>query len=371
VTNAPAPEPRGAARGVHPVVVDAPAKINFGLRIVARRPDGYHNIDTVMLPLDLCDRLSVAHGSRPGIHLQVEGAELPLDLANLASRGAAAACRALGLEPRLELRLEKRIPVAAGLGGGTSDAAAALRAVETLAGKTLPPGQRFALARSLGADVPFFLDPRPVRARGIGDELEPLDEIPELAWLLVALPFPVLTGEVYAAAGRELTLPRVPSSMPALSALALLACSSSEGSSRERSSREGTHRVAVVGAGRSHESSARGSSGPGGSLPPLCTSESRGCGSEGRDLASPENDLERVTGRRHPEVGEAQRVLRGLGARVTGMSGSGPTVYGNFASCAVAQAALAQAVLPAGARAWVAMSPPSACTEPSWGVAKR
>jgi 4-diphosphocytidyl-2-C-methyl-D-erythritol kinase len=270
----------------------APAKLNLGLRVLARRPDGYHEIETLFVPIDWCDDLDVRVGERPGIHLTVLGADLPSDASNLAVRAAALACAETGLAPRLELRLRKRIPVAAGLGGGSSDAAAALRAVRQLSGSPLPESRWRELALRLGADVPFFLDPRPSIGRGLGEQLEPLTDFPRLWCVLVAFPFGVSTAEVYQGATRELTLPRAPSSIPALL-------------------------------------------GPG-------------------LAASPPNDLEAFTVRHHPEIELARAALRDRGASVTGMSGSGPTVYGCFESRAQAQHAARGADFPAGTRVRVA-----------------
>ena len=206
--------------------------------------------------------------------------------------------------------LEKRIPVAAGLGGGSSDAAAALLAVEVLAGETLADAPRRSLALALGADVPFFLDPRPALGRGVGERLQALPDVPEMHWLLVVFPFPVSTAEVYAAASAELTLPRRESSIAALL-------------------------------------------GPSGVL------------------SSPPNDLERVSSRRHPEIGAARRELERAGAMLTGMSGSGPTVYGRFEDAVAAQRASRTLSLPDGARTIITSSPGSASVHWGWGVAKR
>jgi 4-diphosphocytidyl-2-C-methyl-D-erythritol kinase len=178
----------------------APAKLNLGLRILSRREDGYHEIETVFVPLALYDRLEIARSGAAGIDLAVEGAELPEGRGNLVVRAAEEGCRALGLATGLRIRLEKRIPVAAGLGGGSSDAAATLAGLEALAGRRLPEAERRALAVGLGADVPFFLDPRPALARGVGDVLAPLDRVPELWWVLVLLPFPISTARAYRAA---------------------------------------------------------------------------------------------------------------------------------------------------------------------------
>ena len=116
----------------------APAKLNLGLRILGRRDDGYHEIETVFLPLRLYDELELCWSETPGIQLDLSGhaaSGLPTGPENLVTRAALATCAALGVTEGLRIRLEKRIPIAAGLGGGSSDAAATIRGVEQLAGK--------------------------------------------------------------------------------------------------------------------------------------------------------------------------------------------------------------------------------------------
>jgi 4-diphosphocytidyl-2-C-methyl-D-erythritol kinase len=163
----------------------APAKLNLGLELVARRSDGYHDIQTVFLPLRLYDRLVIEPTPDRGVSLDVGSAELSLDAENLAVRAAEAVCQALDPQLGVRIELRKQIPIAAGLGGGSSDAAAALMGVEALAAEPLDPERRAAIARTLGADVPFFLNPVPCVGRGIGDQLEPLPGLPEMHWVLL------------------------------------------------------------------------------------------------------------------------------------------------------------------------------------------
>ena len=185
----------------------APAKLNLGLHILSRRDDGYHEIETLFVPLRLWDRLEIertpADGTG-GVRLEISGADLAAGPANLAARAAQVGCAGLGLAPDLRIRLDKRIPVAAGLGGRSSDAAAVLLGLEALCGRALPEPERHELARGLGADVPFFLDPRPALGRGVGDRLEPLSGVPEQWWVLALLPFEIATAKAYAAAASRL-----------------------------------------------------------------------------------------------------------------------------------------------------------------------
>jgi 4-diphosphocytidyl-2-C-methyl-D-erythritol kinase len=173
----------------------APAKLNLFLELLARRPDGYHEIDSVFAAIDLHDTLAFEPAAR--LSLEVEG-DAPAGQENLAWRAAEA------LGARVRIRLTKRIPIGGGLGGGSSDAAAVLR---TLGGDQ-PPGRLQAIARSLGADVPFFLAGGLARCRGVGDVVEPLPPAAGRRFLLLLPELPMETARVYSAAGPLLTAPR-------------------------------------------------------------------------------------------------------------------------------------------------------------------
>lgn len=149
---------------------EAAAKINLGLRILRRRNDGYHDIDTVMLRLAWYDTVRAAPSE--DLSLTCSDPGLPSDEANLCIRAALGLAARVGVKPRGSLHLEKRIPTGAGLGGGSSDAAATLRLLIDLWGVELAGDDLIKLAARLGADVPFFLGPSPARATGIGDRLE-------------------------------------------------------------------------------------------------------------------------------------------------------------------------------------------------------
>ncbi len=151
-----------------------PAKVNLYLRVLGKRPDGYHELVTVMQPLSLADELTVTPGG-PGLNFSCDHPGLPRGKGNLVWRAARAFEEAAGRRLAVRLTLKKRIPVAAGLGGGSSDAAAALLALNQLADGPLSQDELHRLARQLGADVPFFLEDGPAVARGIGEVLAPLD----------------------------------------------------------------------------------------------------------------------------------------------------------------------------------------------------
>ncbi len=175
------PVPRD--RRLAPVIRLAPAKLNLTLAVVGRRPDGFHELHSVMVTLGLADRLSIAPAAGPADTLAVSGLDAGPAAENLVLRAIAAARAALGREAAtgpLAARLEKLVPVAAGLGGGSSDAAAALDAAfEAWAVETaLDPGTvaalRAGLAAAIGSDVPFFLTGGAALVTGRGEHVEPL-----------------------------------------------------------------------------------------------------------------------------------------------------------------------------------------------------
>jgi 4-diphosphocytidyl-2-C-methyl-D-erythritol kinase len=171
----------------------APAKINLALVVGPARADGKHEVATVLQRVDLADRVEV----RSAAALAVDGfAGDTLVRDSLQALAAAA-----GGEPRWSATITKRIPVASGLGGGSSDAATALRLANETLETPLPPGELHALAASLGADVPFFLADGPQLGRADGSELEPL-ELPQDYWVVLVLPHGAVkpsTASVYAA----------------------------------------------------------------------------------------------------------------------------------------------------------------------------
>ncbi|MFL5380920.1 MAG: 4-(cytidine 5'-diphospho)-2-C-methyl-D-erythritol kinase [Longimicrobiaceae bacterium] len=157
----------------------APAKVNLRLRILAREESGYHQLETVFCAISLADDVVVARGEA-GIRLEVEGGvETGPPEHNLAVRAAERFHREMGIAPAVDLHLTKRIPAAAGLGGGSSDAAAVLRALNALHGDPLSRAALLQLAIELGADVPFFLCGSPLAlAWGRGERLMPLPPLP-------------------------------------------------------------------------------------------------------------------------------------------------------------------------------------------------
>ena len=169
----------------------ATAKLNLALVVGPTRRDGKHEVVTVLQRLDLADRVAIA----PAAALRIEG--FPAD--TLVRRALEALADAAGVEPRWRARITKRIPVAAGLGGGSSDAATALRLANATLSEPLPHETLHELACRLGADVPFFLCEGPQLGRGDGSDLEPLD-LPQDYWVLLLQPIGVTkasTADVY------------------------------------------------------------------------------------------------------------------------------------------------------------------------------
>ena len=188
-----------AAAGV--VEEHAPAKVNLDLLITGRRADGYHELDSLVVFTSPADRL-VLHPA-PDLSLEMGG---PFAAAlggadNLVLRAAQVLAAHAGRAPQARIVLEKNLPVAAGLGGGSADAAATLRGLDRLWRLGLGTAALAPLAERLGADVPVCLAARPARMRGIGERLEPVPDLPALALLLVNPRRPLATAAVFAALG--------------------------------------------------------------------------------------------------------------------------------------------------------------------------
>jgi 4-diphosphocytidyl-2-C-methyl-D-erythritol kinase len=259
------------------ITLKAPAKVNYRLDVLRKRPDGYHDLRMIMQPIDLCDQVTIRRAPRPGITVTCGARGVPDGEGNIAWRAARALFDPDSDSRGLAIDIVKRIPVAAGLGGGSSDAAAVLSGVNRLLG--LSQERLMEIGTGLGADVPFFLLGGPALAEGIGERLTPLEGIPQ-AWLALINPsFPVSTAWAYGQINLSLTtnapIPYIPLFYGTLDEVtAILA-----------------------------------------------------------------NDLERVTMEAHPVIGNIKELLRQAGALGTLMSGSGPTVFGIFADEATARAA--------------------------------
>jgi len=258
-------------RAIPAMRVETPAKLNLILKVVGRRADGYHELISLMVPVNLVDRVTFSRGA-PGIHLTCQGIPVPENNDNLVFRAADAFFSRARRKPSISITLHKNIPVAAGLGGGSSDAAATLRALNTLSGHPLGTAALAETALTLGADVPFFLQNLPSIARGVGEQLEPVSDWPEYWYVIVTPPVSVSTAWVYNNLKLELTTP---------------------------------------GNGYIVNPLRKDWSAIGGLL---------------------ENDLERVTAARYPVIKSIKGILVEAGAEGALMSGSGPSVFGIFRS---------------------------------------
>ena len=182
------------------ITLAAPAKINLSLRILGKRPDGYHELETLMAPLRLADSVEISHGGGEGIRFLCNDPDLPAGGDNLCVKAAKAFLKETGLHHGLSITLLKRIPHGAGLGGGSSDAAAVLRGLNDLFDHPLVAEELHLLAAGLGSDVPFFLHGGPAWCRGRGEVVEPLEKaesLPERTLLLIKPPFPIPTPWAY------------------------------------------------------------------------------------------------------------------------------------------------------------------------------
>lgn len=180
--------------------IRAPAKINLSLRVVGKRSDGYHLLDTVMIPVGLYDEIEITRPKskrKIGLRVTCDDPRVPSGRKNLAYRAAALLLGSRAEKTQLHIHIRKKIPVGAGLGGGSSDAAATLCALNRLFRLRKSRIELVSLAKSLGADVPFFIFGRGTRARGIGDELRPFKS-PRRFWVVIVYPrFPISTRWVY------------------------------------------------------------------------------------------------------------------------------------------------------------------------------
>ena len=181
----------------------SPAKVNLHLEVLRRRHDGYHEIETILQAIALFDHLEVTlveryPGGAPRIALTVAGPRnVPADETNLAWRAARHFCRECGLSGKIVIHLDKRIPAAAGLGGGSGNAAAVLVACDRLFATKLEESDLRRLGADLGADVPFFISGGAAMARGTGTRLTPLPAIRGARFLIVKPDMELSTSEVY------------------------------------------------------------------------------------------------------------------------------------------------------------------------------
>lgn len=285
-------EERRPLRDAAAVCVAAQAKVNLRLRILAREASGFHQLETLLLRLELADTIRVRR--RPsGLSIDVGGESVareelgPVEQ-NLAWRAAVAWREAAGGGEGFAIELEKRVPVGGGLGGGSADAGAVLRALDAMSAEPLGEGRLMAIAARLGADVPFLTSESPYAlAWGRGERLLPLPPLPSRIAVLFVPPFRVNTAEAY----RWLA-------------------DSRSGGGEPDAGRAGPGALAAD-AGAGEVALSLGALGDWAELERLAV-----------------NDFEPVVAARHPEVAEIVGALRSDGSRIAMLSGSGSTVFG-------------------------------------------
>jgi 4-diphosphocytidyl-2-C-methyl-D-erythritol kinase len=253
------------------VTIDTPAKINLFLKILGKRPDGYHDIYSLVQTVNLYDTLTISEIDR-GTELIGNTTKVPLDSSNIIWKAVELLRRLTGFAQGIQINLTKRIPVGAGLGGGSSDAAATLKGVTQLLDLNLSRQQLQQLGATLGSDVPFFFSTGSAIISGRGEMVEEVKIATDYSVFLVVPDFAVSTAEAYAKVKIALTNS---SNMPTFN--------------REKMSAE---------------------------LLPL--------------LDQLGNDFERLVTSDHPAVASCMQFLREAGARVVGLSGSGSAFFGLF-----------------------------------------
>ena len=175
----------------------APAKVNLSLRVLRRREDGFHEIESLMCPVSIFDTLEIVLRDEAGFEFVCDDPSLPTGEENLVVRAAKLFCASCGLEPRMRIVLTKRIPHGAGLGGGSSDAATTLIGLNRLFDTRLEREALAAMAAELGSDIPFFIYQSAAMIRGRGEHVEPVDFPHTLPLLLFKPPFGVPTSWAY------------------------------------------------------------------------------------------------------------------------------------------------------------------------------
>ncbi len=189
------------------IVLKCPAKINLFLKVVSKREDGFHNLETVMQTIDLCDELSIERVGE-GIEFDCDSDEVPAGEGNISYKAAKLFLEKSGLRGGMKIKLVKNIPVAAGLGGGSSDAAGVFLGLNRLFGNPFLQSDLVDMASELGSDVPFFLYGGTALCRGKGEIVEPLPDAP-LFWVVLVNPgIKVSTASIYNKLNLSLTRPQ-------------------------------------------------------------------------------------------------------------------------------------------------------------------
>ena len=187
----------------------APAKVNLSLRVLGRRPDGFHELDSLMVRVSVFDALEIERTSSGGLEFSCDAPDVPADDSNLVVRAARLFCTTTGAAPDLRIHLQKEIPHGGGLGGGSSDAASTLVALNTIFSLGLTKDFLAGMGAQIGSDVPFFIYETDARIGGRGEVVTPVSPVGKLPLLLVKPPFGVPTPWAYQHWSRSVQLPGV------------------------------------------------------------------------------------------------------------------------------------------------------------------
>lgn len=262
-------------------VYRSPAKVNLFLKVVGKRPDGYHDIVSLMQPISLADEISVTVEEGNGIEVTCSDERVPVDAGNIAYLAAEAMLSKSGLQKKITIDIRKLIPVGAGLGGGSSNAATVIMALNEMLGAKIATNELHSIAASLGSDVPFFLLKSAALAKGRGEILTPVD-IACFHYAIVNPGYQVSTAWVY----NNLNLTKTAQDYNLSYSVEAFTAFDAE-----------------------------------------------------KLRSSSYNDLEAVTQAWHVEIKSIKKALLDAGAIHSMMSGSGPTVFGIFRSADVAKTA--------------------------------
>ncbi|MGC1371125.1 MAG: 4-(cytidine 5'-diphospho)-2-C-methyl-D-erythritol kinase [Candidatus Sulfotelmatobacter sp.] len=283
-----------------PLTVRSFAKINLALRIGARRQDGFHELLTVYQTVGMHDLIRISLSRGTGIEIRCEDQRVPRDESNSCYRTIDKAMSTLRAKGRVLIEIEKRLPVQGGLGGASSNAVAAMLALERALNKRLSSEQRLQIAAEVGSDVPLFLVGGTVLGIGRGEQVYPLEQLPAMACVLVTPNVGVSTPKAFAEWDRKLTVSKPSDRMSELGrGLSAWLSESYSGAPFSKRGRRENPLLELVRAGI-------------------------------------KNDFEEVVFPEYPALSEVKKALERAGAKYASLSGSGSTLYGLFASKAAA-----------------------------------
>ena len=315
------------------------AKINLGLGIGARRADGFHELRTVYQTIALADRIQVAVEPGDGIEIRCQDPRVPKDPSNTCYQTVERALSALGARGRVLIEIDKRLPVAGGLGAASANAVAAMLALERVLGKELPVSERLRIAAEVGSDLPLFVIGGTVLGTGHGEEVYPLPELPAVPCVVATPDVAVSTPQAFrdwdmqaGLADHSLPQDEAPSTAGHLHPMSSSSATKLTAQVRSDRIEEFSRMFAVWLTVQSKHRSGKSCSG--------VPAERRGRAEiQLLDLVHTgiENDFEQVVFPQYPELREVKRVLEQAGASYASLSGSGSAVYGLFSNRAAAE----------------------------------